>query len=150
MSPFTDWSDPHIEDRVPVGVQWVVDKHRKRIVEFLFQSSVAVEESPRIAADQTHETTEEAFYRLADEWSDETRTVSSVTALTSHRRYREIVNMGWDVVEYLLRDLQQNHRFWFPALYEITGIRPFDPSDAGNSKKMTEAWIKWGQKKHLI
>jgi len=96
------------------------------------------------------ETVADRFHRLADEWQSETTTVSSVNALTSHRNYREIVQMGWDVVPYLLIDLQRNNRFWFPALYEITRIRPFDPSDAGDSKRMLEAWVKWGQRKQLI
>jgi hypothetical protein len=90
------------------------------------------------------------FNLLADEWSRETANVSSISALTSHRSYQEIVRLGWEVVPLLLADLQTNRRFWFPALHEITQIRPFDPSDAGNSKRMTDAWIKWGQRKQLI
>jgi len=50
----------------------------------------------------------------------------------------------------MLNDLQNNRGFWFPALTEITGIRPFDLSDAGNSKRMVEAWVKWGKRKKLI
>lgn len=50
----------------------------------------------------------------------------------------------------MLKDLQENRGFWFTALYEITGIRPFDPRDAGNSKKMIEAWVKWGKLKKYI
>jgi hypothetical protein len=92
----------------------------------------------------------ERFNALADEWEKETSSTSSVTAITSHQKYREIIKLGWDIVPSLLIDLQENQRFWFTALYEITGIRPFDPSDAGNSKRMTEAWVKWGQNKKLI
>jgi hypothetical protein len=103
-----------------------------------------------VCLDDTHGDIEYRFHKLAKEWSEETRSISSVTALTSHRNYREIVKLGWDVVPYLLIDLQQNRRFWFPALYEITQVRPFDRSDAGNSKRMTEAWVKWGRKKKLI
>lgn len=87
------------------------------------------------------------FVKLADEWSRDVGNASSISALTSHPKYQEIVKLGWDVVPYLLSDLQQNKRFWFPALYEITKIRPFDPSDAGNSRRMTEAWVKWGQRR---
>lgn len=93
---------------------------------------------------------EERFHQLADEWSREVRTISSVKDLTSHPDYQKIIALGWDVVPFLLTDLTQKHRFWFPALSAITGIRPFDPSEAGNSKRMTEAWIAWGKRKKLI
>ena len=93
---------------------------------------------------------EQRFRNLADEWSRETSTVSSVTALVSHPKYREIIRLGWEVVPCLLLDLQKKGDFWFPALAEITGIRPFDPSDAGKSKRMAAAWLAWGKKKGLI
>ncbi len=90
------------------------------------------------------------FDYLAARWQAETRHVSSLTHLASHPSYQEIVRLGWDAVPILLRDLQQNKRFWFPALYEITKVRPFDPNDAGNGKRMTDAWITWGKRKGLI
>ncbi|SRR6266481_3596303 len=90
------------------------------------------------------------FNNLAEEWSEATWHVSSIEDLTSHPNYRKIVELGWDAVPFLLRDLQQSHRFWFPALGEITKLRPFDPKDAGNIQRMTEAWISWGKKKGLI
>jgi len=107
---------------------------------FLKQARISLEEL----------TLEQRFRRLADEWSRQTSTVSSVNALVSHPKYREIIQLGWSVVPYLLRDLQSKGDFWFPALAEITGIRPFDPHDAGKSRRMTAAWIEWGKKKGLI
>jgi hypothetical protein len=93
---------------------------------------------------------ESRFRQLATEWKNETGNVSSLTALIAHPKYREIVKLDWEVVPFLLRDLQDNHGFWFPALREITNITPFDPSDEGNSKRMTKAWIQWGKKKRFI
>jgi hypothetical protein len=90
------------------------------------------------------------FYRLADEWEHTVGSSSSLTAMTKHPIYREIVKMGWQVVPYMLRDLEKPHGFWFPALDEITGIRPYDRSDAGNYKKMTKAWVQWGKRKQFI
>jgi hypothetical protein len=93
---------------------------------------------------------ERRFHELATQWESETRHVSSLTDLASHPSYQRIVGLGWDVVPFLLKDLQQKRRFWFPALTAITQIRPFDPGDIGNGKRMTEAWIKWGTKKGFI
>ena len=90
------------------------------------------------------------FHRLAAEWSSNTRYSSSTADITSDPSYREIVGLGWAVVPLLLKDLHENKRFWFPALHAITGIRPFDPSDAGNSKRMLDAWVRWGTRKGLI
>lgn len=93
---------------------------------------------------------ETRFLELADRWSRTTAHISSVEDLVSHPDYQAIINLGWDVVPLLLKDLQKNKRFWFPALTAITKVRPFDPSDAGNGRRMTDAWIKWGKRKGLI
>jgi len=93
---------------------------------------------------------EAKFRKLATEWLGEVGSVSSLEALTSHPKYREIIRLGWEVVPSLLADLQQNRGYWFTALNEITGIRPFDPSDAGKTKRMTEAWINWGKRRGII
>jgi hypothetical protein len=99
---------------------------------------------------EAQETVAERFHRLAAEWSKEVQNVSSLTAMTAHPKYRQIVDLKWDVVPFMLIDLQENHGFWFPALREITGIQPFDPSEAGNSKRMINAWVRWGKRKQLI
>lgn len=96
------------------------------------------------------EAVEERFRRLADDWSQHTRHISSTSDLVAYPTYQEIIDLGWSVVPLLLRDLQDNKRFWFPALYAITQVRPFDLSDAGNGRRMTEAWIRWGKRKGLI
>jgi hypothetical protein len=87
---------------------------------------------------EVQETVAERFHRLAAEWSQEVQNVSSLTAMVAHPKYRQIVDLKWDAVPFILTDLQRNKRFWLPALYEITGIQPFDPSDAGNSKRYIE------------
>jgi hypothetical protein len=99
---------------------------------------------------EVEKSTEERFRELSENWSETTGHISSVEDLTSHSSYQEIIRLGWDVVPLLLIDLQQNQRFWFPALYAITKVRPFDPSDAGNGKRMTDAWVIWGKRKGLI
>lgn len=92
----------------------------------------------------------ERFHRLAGEWSSETASTSSLTAIAQHPAYREIVGMKWDALPSILEDLRANHGYWFPALEEITGIRPFDRRDFGNGRRMREAWLDWGKKRGLI
>jgi hypothetical protein len=88
---------------------------------------------------------EDKFRQLASEWERETSNISSVTDMTSHPKYREIIDLGWRVVPLMLNDLKNGHGFWFTALTEITKIRPFDRRDAGNSKRMVDAWLHWGK-----
>lgn len=125
--------------------------HRHRYQSPLAQWAAAFEEAEARQIADAHVTgTEAKFRKLAREWSRETSNVSSVGVLTSHPKYREIVRLGWDVVPFLLADLQRSQGFWFTALNEITGIRPFDPSEGGNSRRMAEAWINWGKRKGII
>ncbi len=144
LPAFADWSHSPTGGQAPP--QWVVDKERKRLLEYLLQSVVAVEECDPIT-NEASETLLDRFHRLADEWSRNTMHISSASDLVNDRCYREIIDLGWDVVPYLLLDLQRNKRFWFPALAEITELRPFDKGDTSNPRRMTEAWIRWGKLK---
>jgi hypothetical protein len=96
------------------------------------------------------QTTEEFFRQFATEWQEQARFDSSTTDATNRPAYRAIVKLGWEVVPFLLKDVKNKKGFWFPALAEITGIRPFDKGDAGNVRRMAHAWIAWGKKKGLV
>lgn len=104
----------------------------------------------QVADASTAESIETRFMRLADEWSSVTCHISSTSDLIKDARYQKIISLGWPVVPYLLHDLERNRRFWFPALAAITGLRPFDPKDASNYARMTDAWVRWGKRKGLI
>lgn len=105
--------------------------------------------TPREVAVADPVTVADRFRQLADEWAREVASVSSVTAMTSHPKYQEIVKLGWDAVPLMLSDLQARKGYWFTALHQITGIRPFDPTEAGNTRRMAEAWVSWGKKKKI-
>ena len=53
--------------------------------------------------------------------------------------------MGEAVVPLMLRDLEQQPRLWVWALPDITGANPVADADAGNIRKMSEAWLRWGK-----
>jgi hypothetical protein len=123
---------------------WRVKDVNRVLAEMWDYSAVAVEESAEPLS------VEYKFLQLANEWEKDTAYVSSVTDLKTHPLYKKIIDLGWDVVPFLLKDLEVNKRFWFPALAAITKIRPFDPSDAGNGAVMMQAWLTWGKRKGLI
>lgn len=85
-------------------------------------------------------TLEQQFYELADEWQAQTSYLSNVTA---HPNYQKIIDLGPDVVEWIIRELKREPDHWFHALKAITGADPVPPDDRGNMTKMREAWLKW-------
>jgi hypothetical protein len=135
---YADWCRVKAPDRIILDSSLVVSD----VVTSAFEHVKDAEDVKR--------TVENEFNRLAREWSAAVGNISSLTAMAEHPKYREIIDLGWDVVPFLLHDLQRNRRFWFPALTKITTIQPYDPRDTGNSKRMIDAWIEWGKKKQLI
>lgn len=94
-----------------------------------------------ISSPQPLETVEERFRRLAANWRAETAYLSSSTEMFEHPAYREIIELGQDVVPLLLRDLEKEPDHWFWALMVITSANPVSPADAGNLDRMAEAWL---------
>lgn len=95
-------------------------------------------------ATKQKETTAEKFQRLRAQWRAETVFLSSTTERISHPAYLAIVAMGEGVVPLLLQDLSQRPAHWGPALSAITGARPAPPSQAGDIRAITNAWLRWG------
>ncbi len=89
------------------------------------------------------------FYGLGRQWRQETLLSSSVTEITSSPAYREIVDMGWQIVPYILSDLRENPDHWFTALREITGANPVPPQNRGNLAAMADDWLAWAEAKGI-
>ena len=105
-------------------------------------------------ADAAHSETDEglrvAFEELALSWSSATAHLSSPAKLVEHPAYRQIIGLGPAVLPFILRDLAETGRFWFPALNAITGENPAPEDAAGDAEAMTEAWISWGRANGLV
>lgn len=93
------------------------------------------------------ETIEQRFRRLEALWEAETLVLSDAQRIFEHPAFQEIIRMGEAVVPLMLWDLEQKPRLWVWALPRITGANPVAPSDGGNIRKMTEAWLRWGHNK---
>ena len=91
------------------------------------------------------ETVEDRFRRLAALWHRDTDYLSSMDEANHHPAYREIIDLGAEVVPLLLHDLAANHTHWFEALEAITGAKPLSQKEAGNIPKMVEAWLHWAK-----
>jgi hypothetical protein len=141
----SDCSDA-VQRRKVRYAEYVGERHFKRMKRELINvyAEIVIEDDQSPVAVVDPRSVEKKFRDLADEWENETSSVSSVTDMVAHPKYKEIIAMGWPAVPYMLRDLKNGHGFWFTALHEITRIRPFDRRDAGNNKRMVDAWLHWG------
>ena len=92
------------------------------------------------------------FEWLASNWKNETAHLSSIHLLKDNYHYRQIVELGNDVIPMILEDLEQGDypAFWYPALKEIAGGEdPVSPEHRGNVREMTRAWVRWAREKHI-
>jgi len=93
---------------------------------------------------------EETFYKLLEEWREETLMLSSLEEMIMHPSYQMIIGLGKRAVPLLLKELKKepDHLFW--ALHVITRKDPTSEEDAGDLQKMASSWIKWGEKKGYL
>lgn len=93
------------------------------------------------------ETVEQRLRRLEAAWKADTEFLSDADRIISYPAFLDIVALGSEVVPLLLRDLESSPGSWVWALPEITGADPVPASDRGNIRKMSEAWVNWGDRR---
>jgi len=96
-------------------------------------------------------TIEERFREQADKWDRETGHISSPAQRFAHPSYMAILGMANEdksqVIDLLLRDMQQNRREWFWALSYLTQENPITRKEAGSLDRMIDAWVRWGRER---
>jgi hypothetical protein len=93
----------------------------------------------------TRQTTFDKFQSLVSEWKENTRFMSSSTAMILDTAYQEIVGMGPSVIPFILRELETRPDYWFPALKALTGVDPVPSSERGKIRAMAKAWLDWAR-----
>ncbi len=88
---------------------------------------------------------EAKFHQLASRWRDEVSSISSLTHISLHPAYQQIIGLGPAVIPLLLRELEQRPDHWFWALKAITGEDPVKPEHRGRLRQMAEDWLRWGR-----
>jgi hypothetical protein len=84
------------------------------------------------------QTAEQRFAELAEKWEYGTRFTSSVTRITKHPAYREIIAMGKQAVPFIVKRLEHGPVRWAWALREIEGASPV-PAEAKHDEKRIRA-----------
>lgn len=106
--------------------------------------------SVRWAAEQADHT-RRLFDALAEWWHEGTDALSSLNQKAAHRAHRRIVEMGEQVISYILQDLRDRGGHWEMTLAEITHESPPIPSGYPmNALGTREAWLQWGRDRRLI
>ncbi len=89
------------------------------------------------------------FDSLATEWKLETAFMSSVSDMSMHWAYQQIIGMGLPAVPLMLRELETKPEHWFWALHAITGHN-CHVVWKGNLDSMAAAWLKWGRENGFL
>jgi hypothetical protein len=85
----------------------------------------------------------EAFQYYFLNWLDETGALSSTQEMFNNQYYQKIINMGWDAVPHIIKQLRIKPEHLFKALKEITGISMVKPGHAGHLYDMARDCIDW-------
>jgi hypothetical protein len=104
----------------------------------------------RLARAEAYIEQEHTFRNLAEWWRSETGLMSLIQDMVLHPAYQQIIGLGPEAIPLILHELQRRPDHWFWALNAITREDPTDPEDAGDVRKMTEKWLKWGRQRGYL
>lgn len=90
------------------------------------------------------------FNALKAEWEAETAQLSSITEISMHPAYQQIIGMGKVAIPFILGELKKKPGHWFWALKSITGEDPVMAQQRGRIKQMAETWLHWGKEQGYI
>ncbi len=92
-----------------------------------------------------------AFEELAARWRQETQLTSSIQEMVEHKAYKEIIQMGWLAVPFLLEEMAKpDPDHWGPALTKITGEQPVPDEAVGRVGQIAHAWLEWAREKGYL
>lgn len=89
------------------------------------------------------------FQQLVARWHVERGASASPVYMAMCPAYQRIMAMGDRAIPLILRQLEiegDNPDHWFWALNYLTNTNPVPLAERGDMKKMSAAWIRWGQR----
>lgn len=90
------------------------------------------------------------FYELVKQWRRETIATASPTKKIMNPNYLKILRLRCDVVPLIIRELAQRPDDWFFLLEILTEHDPVKPEDKSDLKRVTQAWLDWGQRRGYL
>lgn len=88
--------------------------------------------------------------RLMDRWQRETGIISALPDRFRHPAYQELIEMGKPAIPHILSRLEDSPDFWFQALLQITGEKPYAEEDERDFTAMRDAWLEWGRREQYL
>jgi hypothetical protein len=114
------------------------------------ETRAGTENGEPLSGDEPTAVLQRRFRRLAQKWKRSQTFTSSTTQIVLDPAYQEIIGMGYPAVPLILHELEKEPDHWFWALRSITGEEVIRPSQRGNLKQMTDAWLRWGRERGFI
>jgi hypothetical protein len=92
------------------------------------------------------------FQEWADAWLEDTKWHSSISAMTRHPAFAQIVGLDRTAAKLILERMAGGdvRLHWFPALRDIAGTDPVPAYERGLVPDMTQRWLEWGKAEGLI
>lgn len=90
------------------------------------------------------------FGALLKEWQADTADLSSLSAITNHPSYKQIIGLGPKALQFIFDELERAPNYWFDALRSITHDDPVRPEDRGNLQAMKRAWLDWAADQEYV
>ena len=89
------------------------------------------------------------FDELARNWKQGTLVMSSSPQIYEHDAYRQIVDLGEQVLPFIFDELRRsNDIHWIQALEEISDFRR--PKSGATPDAVIQAWLRWGNARGLV
>lgn len=142
----SDWSENfnpkkgilNIQNKVSIGESSAALHLEKAILEAWVEYSLPISTKEK--------NLEKYFSFLISKWKTDMAFQSSITRIVEHPAYKEIIDLGSDIVPLILKELKERPDHWFVALKTIAGEDPVQPDQRGHFEFMVQAWLKWGEK----
>lgn len=90
------------------------------------------------------------FDDLKQIWERDTAPLSSITEISMHSAYQQIIGMGPVAIPFILTEMMNKPNHWFWALRSIAGEDPVLPKHRGRIEEMTKDWVEWGRDQRYI
>ncbi len=109
-----------------------------------------IQELKSIVAPELNEIINETrikFILLKNNWKEKKKLISSTTQINEIASYQEIIEIGNDVLPFIISELKKEPDFWFEALAQLTGVNPIKDENLGKVELMSKDWIEWYEQK---
>ena len=87
----------------------------------------------------------QSFEGFKEVWLEKTKFSSNISDITNNSAYLSIIELGTDVVPFIIKDLRITDNHWFYALEAITMVNPISKDHQGKIALMKNDWLKWAE-----